>query len=839
MVQTQTAATGLPLDALIAQAGEQWRYVLEGIDSLGEQGRSERLQKIRRILRDDGATYNDYSLANSSGRTWDLDLLPAIIPSDRWATIEAGLLERAELFNFLLRDIYGDNELLYSRIIPPEAIYAHRGFLRPCHGLKLQGEHELILHAVDMVQKSDGSFCVLTDRSQAPSGAGYALENRTVTSRVLPSLFRDSHVHRLSHFFQRLRSKLTRLMPQTEEPRIVILTPGAHNETYFEHAYLANYLGFSLVQSGDLAVRDGFVWMKSLDGLSRVDVILRRVDDWYCDPVELKSDSQLGVPGLLSVIRAGHVAVANPLGAGIIENPIFLKYIGAIGRRFLGRELRLPSVKTYWCGDAEDLKYVSSHLKDLVIKPVFRNGTEGSIIGPELSQNAAKSMLEKIRHQPQQYVAQEYIVPTAVPNLENNTFNLRPTILRGFSVANEQSSYSVMPGGLTRVGLNKGTAIISNQVGSTSKDTWVVASEPQKTSPSPFMNEQGHFRFARQTSLPSRVVENLFWLGRYAERAESTLRLLRTVFVALNSADTLPEECRRRLLIAVSDVTETHPGFKSASTEALASPDQELLSIILNSNKSGSVRSCIKALLNCAEESKEQLSSDTQRVINDIRDASECLEELLKAGLSSAPEEALDPLVTALMALAGLAQESMIRGVGWRFMEIGRRLERALQFITLSRSLLIEKSSDQEEEILVHFIFLTLEVLITSRRRYRGQIEIPQALELLIIDTSNPRSLLFQLEKLQDHIGELPHLGVETRELFPEQRAALEAITTLRLSRLVELSEINSENKRVELDQMLSRICHLVSEIGVVVSDKYFDHRVGPQQLVRAVWEGE
>ena len=329
----------------------EWNYLLESLKDLGVNALNERQEKARRILRDDGVTYNIYDEGIVPNGQWELDLVPAIIGSEDWAKIESGLLERAELFNLILRDFYGPRNLLKQLSLPAEALYGHGGFLRACQGIQMPGEHELILHSVDMIRAPDGSMCVLSDRAQAPSGAGYVLENRTVMSRVFPSIFRDSHVHRLASFFQRLRQKLISLSPSENQARVVVLTPGAHNETYFEHSYISNYLGFPLVQSGDLVVRNGFVWMKSLEGLGRVDVILRRVDDVFCDPVELRSDSHLGVPGLLDVIRSGRVVMANPLGSGVLENPILLKYLPAISKQLLGREPRLSSVRTYWSGD--------------------------------------------------------------------------------------------------------------------------------------------------------------------------------------------------------------------------------------------------------------------------------------------------------------------------------------------------------------------------------------------------------------------------------------------------------------------------------------------------------
>jgi uncharacterized circularly permuted ATP-grasp superfamily protein/uncharacterized alpha-E superfamily protein len=812
-----------------------WRYLLDGMNALGREGLLERHEKARRILRDDGATYNVYNRDNSALNAWELDLIPFLLSSDEWAKIESGLLERAELFNLILKDIYGPRDLIRTGVIPPEAIFAHGGFLRSCAGIRLAGDHELIIHSVDMVRTGDGSMCVFADRSQSPSGAGYALENRTVMSRVLPSLFRDSHVHRLAHFFQRLRIKLAQLAPHLDEPRVVVLTPGALNETHFEHAYLANYLGYPLVQSGDLMVRNGFVWMRSLEGLMRVDVILRRVDDWFCDPLELKSDSQLGVPGLLDVARQGRVAIANPLGSGVLENPVLLKYLPQISKRLLGREPRLPSVATYWCGDSKDMTYITSHLDQLIIKPIFR-GLGASKAMQDLSASERQAFLAEVKANPQLFVAQERMVPSHVPTQVDGSLQPLPAILRSFAVASD-SSYMVMPGGLTRVGLTQGTSLISNQLGSLNKDTWVLASEPERAVP--VQTSPGQLGAAQQyTGLPSRVVENLFWLGRYAERAEASLRVLRTVFVLRNGAEAFPSESLRLLLRAVTEVTMTFPGF-CGKPELLRDPEPELLAVVLDGARAGTVKSCLNSMLNCAEESKELLSSDTLRVINDIRDVLDGLDNDLKGGLMSAPEEALDPLVTALMALSGLTQESMTRGVGWRFMEIGRRLERGLQIIGLQRVLLVDELLEAEQSFVLQAMLQVSEVLITYRRRYRARLDVSHALELTLLDTSNPRSLLYQFEQLQDHIENLPQVGISSRELQAEQRSLLEAVTTLRLSHLLELAGANDEtHRREQLDQVLGRLLELLCSFGGVISDKYFDHRVSPQQLVRAVWEG-
>ena len=828
---------GLLDDACTADGSvkPEWSYLLNSLSNLGPQVLRDRQQIARRILRDDGASYNIFGREANSSSNWELDLVPHVIGSEDWAKIESGLLERAELFNLMLRDFYGPRTLLRYGVLPPQALFSHSGFLRACHGIQLPGEHELILHSADMVRRRDGSMCVLSDRTQVPSGAGYVLENRTVMSRVFPSLFRDSHVHRIASFFQRLRAKLTSLSPSNDTPRIIVLTPGGQSETYFEHAYLANYLGLPLVQSGDLVVRNGFVWMKSLEGLARVDVIFRRVDDIFCDPVELRSDSQLGIPGLLEVVRAGNVVITNPLGSGVLENPILLKYLPQISKHLLGREPRLASVKTYWCGDDQDFKFVSANLHQLIIKPSYRSNDAPSVWGGDLSPEERTRLLASIDQRRHHYVAQERLEKSHIPAFADDRLVSRPVILRSFAVATD-SSYTIMPGGLTRIGTEPEGRVISMQAGSPIKDTWVTASEPERTIE---LTVAADTRLASVDtpliSLPSRVIENLYWMGRYAERAEASLRLLRTVFMLLNGEDPISLQARRILLNTVTKITSTEPGFINAPDQLLANPEEELLMIITDGDRPGSIRSTLNAMLNSAEESKELLSTDTMRVINDLRDALDDLNLSLVSGLTSAPEEALDPLVTALVALSGLMQESMVRGVGWRFMELGKRVERSLQTINTLRSLMVPVTEDSDQPVLLRALLTSMEVLITYRRRNRNLGGIKLGLELVMLDASNPRSLLFQLERLQQHHAALPKDDTRHSELEEDERALLEAMTSLKLSRLSQLLKIE-DGEREDMSNLLLRIETLLGDFNSLISDKHFDHVVDTQQLVTTFW---
>lgn len=805
-----------------------WQYLLDSIQSLGNEGLQERYKKAARILRDDGATYN---LGSSplDRKTWELDPIPMLIPSDEWGVIEAALTERAELLDLVLKDIYGPRELIRQGVIPPEIIYNHPGFLRQCQNIKLPGEHQLTLHAADMVRNADGQIVIIGDRTQSPSGAGYALENRTVLSRVIPSLFRDSQVHRLSLFFQSLRNTLSSLAAdKTDDPLIVILTPGAYSETYFEHTYLSNYLGYPLVQGSDLVVRDGSVWLKSLNGLSKVDVILRRVDDIYCDPVELKSDSYLGIPGLVEVIRAGNVVVSNPLGSGILETPALLKYMPQISRHFLGRDLKIPSVSTWWCGDKDDLSYIKANIDSLIIKPAMRQVDNPSVYGHMLTRESRAEVLARIEANPNDYVAQSYIAPSYLPAWQNKEIITRPSIFRSFTVAN-QSTYTVMAGGLTRVGLSQQDTVVTNQAGSQSKDTWIQASEPEKQT-SLIEESSAATDLAHETNLPSRVIENLFWMGRYAERAESNMRLMRTVFMQMNSIDPLPESSKTLLLKTLSQQINCLPGFMDE--EKLKNPDQELMDIILDRNNSSSISSSLAALLTCSEEVKEMLSADTHRIINDLRDNLFELERSYVSGLPSAPEESLDPLVTTLLAMSGLSHESMLQGVGWKFQEIGRRTERALQTARLLQLLLTPALPRSQQQQLLETVLLSVEALITFRRRYRTHTDVAHGLELLMLDETNPRSILYQLTRLKMHFADLPQPDSLKPGLTPGEKLLIKSLNEIQLADLEELAKFDADSQtRSQLHTLLDEVINHIEAFSSVLSDQYFDHQSGPQQL--------
>ncbi|OQW93094.1 MAG: hypothetical protein BWK79_12975, partial [Beggiatoa sp. IS2] len=731
-----------------------WEHLIHSLKMLGRDELENRWQEARRLLRDNGVTYNTHGDPQGRDRPWQLDPVPMLISSDEWSVIESGLIQRAELMNLLLADLYGPRETLRKGLLPVELIAIHPEFLRPVVGIPLHKRHRLPLYGVDLVRASDARMWAIADRTQAPPGAGYALENRMVLSRVMPSLFRESHAHRLALFFRTVRSTLAS-MSTHEDPRIVLLTPGPGSETYFEQAYLANYLGYTLAQGADLTVRDGKVYLKTLDGLQNVDIILRYVNDDFCDPLELRPESFLGVIGLTQAIRMGNVAIANPLGSGLLENTGITAFLSSLAKYFLGEELSIPSPMTWWCGRPKERDYVLANLDKLVIKHIAHSPNLLSMRGKLLSNKQRDLLREQIRAQPYWFVGSEEIGRSTTPVFANGHLEPRQLILRSFLVSNEDS-YAVMPGGLTRVSSSTDSPVVSSQSGGLSKDTWVLASEPIRQI-SLLPQTQSVFVLADgQGELSSRVAENLYWLGRYAERAEGTIRLLRTVLLYLTEPYDFPQDrtALHSLLRAVTCLTDTYPGFVGEGGELkLGAPENELLSVFRDKNRTGSLSSTLQAFLNAARSVRDRVSVDMWRVVNDIDEELNALQQEDSLQINDVLSE-LDNLITALLAFSGLSSESMTHGQGWRFLMIGRRIERAQHTMDLLRATLSNVNAD--EMILLEHVLTITDSLLTYRRRYRSQFQVSGVLGLILQSENNPRAIGYQLKRLEEYIGYLP-----------------------------------------------------------------------------------
>jgi uncharacterized circularly permuted ATP-grasp superfamily protein/uncharacterized alpha-E superfamily protein len=769
--------------ALAHEPRPHWKPMLESLAAESAERMRERQNSVQRQVRENGVTYNVYADPQGADRPWELDLLPFLLPQDEWAVIEAAIEQRATLLNRILVDVYGEQRLLREGLLPPALVHGHAGYLRPVQGAKAPGDVMLHMYAADLARSPDGRWWVLDDRTQAPSGAGYALENRIVISRAFPELFHDLKVQHLASFFATLRDSLAHWAPQNGgSPLTVLLTPGPHNETYFEHTYLARYLGLPLVEGGDLTVREGCVWLKTLTGLRRVHAVLRRLDDDYCDPLELRADSALGIPGLVDAVRRGNVLVANALGSNLLQSSTLLGFLPRLCEALLGEMLKMPSVATWWCGEPAALEDAIAKLDRLVIKGAFPQQRVEPMFGEDLDERGRKRVEAMLRARPHDYVAQELVQLSQAPVWDRahpRRLLARAIGVRVFACASP-NGYVVMPGGLTRVA-SADARVISMQRGGSSKDTWVLAAGHVNTF-SLLRREIGPKELVRSgANLSSRVVENLYWFGRYCERCDATARLLRVALGRL--VDDAPGEdpAGRGAIVALLG----RAGILGPEERA---PDDAALVAALRAALTDETRpglaSGLRELANVASQLRERLSLDNWRTLNGMarrgrRARPATLAELLVE---------LDATIAVFTTLSGFALDGMTRDPGWRFLSVGRRIERLQTLaVTLKQSLEEAPGAD-----LTWLLRLT-DSIITYRARYSTRPQWLPVLDLLVLDEANPRSIAFQVRGLRDYVRKLSEVfGSLDAENLDGAAAALAAIVPgadLRLgsARLVEL----------------------------------------------------
>jgi uncharacterized circularly permuted ATP-grasp superfamily protein/uncharacterized alpha-E superfamily protein len=813
-----------------------WQSFIDAVGALGGEELERRRQEAERFLQENGVTFNLHPDDTQEDRPWEYDPLPFLIDEADWSNIEAGLVQRARLLDRILADLMGPRSLLERGLLPPDLIYGHPGFLYAADRVALPGPRQLILYAADIARGPDGRMWVLADRTQAPFGMGYALENRTATTRLFPAIFRDCNVRRLAAFFRTLHERLTRLhRGGGAAPRIVVLTPGPSHPTYFEHAYLAAYLGYALVQGSDLTVRNGAVWLKSLEGLERVDVILRRVDDALCDPLELRGDTAFGVPGLLEAARQGQVAIANPLGSGVLENPGLLAFLPSVARQLLGEELLLPSAATWWCGQPAERDYVDDHLHDLILKPIYRDAEAGSsVFANTLDEAGLEGLRNRLHAAPHTFVGQERVQFSTAPSFVGRHLEPRQAILRVFVVAGDDG-YIAMPGGLTRSAADRGATFVSTAAGGVTKDTWVLSSQPE-AHVSLWQQRPDAEDVQPTPALPSRAAENLFWVGRYAERAEATTRLLRTIITALTQDREFSRQdysvYLEQLLASLTRLTDTGPGFTGEdAADKLADPRPELLSVAADAARPGSLAFTLQSLVRAAFAVRDRWSTDSWRVVDDLHEYVWRLGHPGRDNLRYVNEQ-LDQLITPLSAFAGLNQESMTREAGWVLLDMGRRIERALQLTRLVRSCLVRRHGDEVDHLLLEAVLMSKESLITYRRRYRSYPQLARALELLLLDRQNPRGLAFQLEQLRQHLTHLPGESSVTG-VGPVERPILDAHTQVRLAVADDLAHAGRRTGNHRgLERLIASVETLLAEAAQVLDERYFRHVADSHQLV-------
>lgn len=814
-----------------------WEKVLSNLTKMGTDALISKQNEMDWLMDENGVTYNVYNDPKGMHRAWELNIVPFLIHQKEWETVEKGIKQRSELLNLILIDIYGKRELIKNGIIPAEVIYAHRGFLRQCDQIQYKTAKNLLIHSADLARGPDGRMWVVNDRTQAPSGMGYALENRYSTSRILPDIFKDINVKPPSHFFFDFNQMLIDAAPQNKEnPSIVILTPGPLNETYFEHAYMSSFLGHPLVTGNDLVVRSGKVWMKSLKELKQVDVILRRVDDVFMDPLELREDSYLGVAGLLDVVRQQNVTIVNPIGSGVLENSGLIPFMNAICKYFFKEDLILPQIASWWCGQEKERNYALDNLTNLVVKRIDRSNRENIFFCEFLKPKQLDNLKKEILSNPYSFVAQEKISFSTAPDFVKGKLEPRKVMCRTFSIAHKDG-YSIMPGGLVRVAAERENLFVSNQRGGVSKDFWIVTDEHQTNTQNYSWDNSYKNSISGINDLPSNTAENLYWSGRYLGRALLTARFLRTVLNKMSNEQYNKNKTQSESLLclfqSVTNITSTFPGFiGEEGEEALEDPLKEILSLMMDKDRMGSFAQTLSSFNHSYYSLRNLWSKDMWRVFDGIQKIWSRFEEEDNKTSTPVLIKVLDRIITRLIAFMGLIEESILVDQGLLLYFIGLQTEQAMMNIEKCRSLLVVNYKEQPQYEILESLLNSHESLNIYRYSYRSYLTVENVINLVLLDKEYPKSLTYQLRRIQKDIDRLPHSEI-TGKATDCQIYIGEANFKIQSLNVESLLELTSDGVlRQNLDDSLAKLSDLLHETSLAVSDTYFNHAYQQKQLV-------
>ena len=759
-----------------------WRQLLSTFSGLGEGWLAEQARRLDAAFANEGVTG---ILPGAGKQSWRCDPLPLPISANEFAALEEGLAQRAELLEAVLQDIYGSQSLLADGLLPPAVVYANEGFLRPCHagGQKQPGHRFLDFYAADLVRGPDGAWRVLADRTSGAAGIAYAQENRRVMARVVPEAFRGLQVRQLRPFFDIWQTALQRAgqersygrgfqgrqiqsqyaqtyasqtqgqaAPAPVGPGIALLTPGPGSPHWFEHMMLSRDLSCALVEGGDLTVRGGAVFLKTLKGLQPVDVLLRRMDARMLDPLELDAGSLIGVPGLMEAARSGTVRISNDPGAGAMEAPALAAWLPSLAMRLLGERLKIASVPTLWLGDAEAREKVWRNPEGWLIRQAA-DGRSAAIEPARLSSEARRELLDNIAFEPWRFAATTSLAPSVAPCAGPNGLVPRPVVLRIYLVF-DGTGWRALEGGLARVleGNEKLCGALPGE--GLSKDVWVLLDERSDIVGPPLMPVMPIAIRRTAGDLPSRIADNLFWLGRYVERLEGSARLVRATISRLSRGAVLPREIvelealSRSLAQADLIPTEamTVAGGGVALTEAL------LASLREGGAQPGSIAGLIGNVAHLTELVRDRLTGDMYgaftTALRQIRADSRQVNRSVE-GVS----QVMVDILRFSASVAGLAAENMVRGGGWLFLELGRRMERA-QAISSQVGFALEQPPGRVEPAL-RLVLELCDSLITYRTRYLTVLQPAPVLDLVLADDGNPRGLAFQLAAIGHLLGQI------------------------------------------------------------------------------------
>lgn len=802
-----------------------WQKFLQVFRNTSPQDFTRRHQQADRMLRENGVNYHSVNAAGEGARPWRLDLFPLLTSAAEWSVAEAALAQRARLLNLLIADIYGPRRLVDDGLLPAELLYANPEFQRSFCDLGRTNDRPMFLYAAELARAADGRFFVMADRSEAPAGPGFALENRIVSSRSIPSAFKQVPVERLASFFVRLQNALRKKAARpSDRPGIVLLTSGPRHPYYFEDVYLARYLGYTLVEGGDLAVRSDVLYLKTLSGLVPVDIVLSRCAESGLDPLEMGGYSEHGVPGILNAMRCGNVTIVNTPGCGIVGAPVFMPFLPQICQRLLGEPLLWPSIPTWWCGDPNSFSEVRSRFADLVIKPAFQKSGGEEIIISDLAAEQRGQWLARVQAEPWAWVAQEKISRSGIPIWTDSGLRCGHVAIRAFLVE-EEERWHLMPGGLIRIAPDTGPMQLSVAAGDSSKDLWVLAD--RRVDPVSLLTPQDQPAELKRTSalFPSRVADNLFWLGRSLDRCDFLARLVRALAERLSGDGSAELQDVRFLARLLSEQGQLEPGFVLEGMESqLPSLAEALPAAVFDPGEYGGLAPTVQDLTRLASLVRDWISPDTWHRINVTAETFRTAPSREWRDLADVVS-ATGILIGDIASVSGLIADGMNRGPSWRFLEIGRSIERAAATARLLITADLRKGN--ASPLLLKTLVEVLDVRMTYRFRYRENLQRNAVLDLAITDETNPRSLAFQLERLIQHTDRLP--GYTTQPLrSPEMRLVMEAAHAVRMLTAEDLAQTGLKTVMAALRTTEEAMLKLSDAL----THKYLVHSGVPRQFM-------
>ena len=801
-----------------------WNEIKNGLDNAGIKQLEQKQTEIDWRLEDNGVTYNIYNDPEGNNRRWNLDPIPLVLTSTEWEEISKGLKQRAKLLNLIFKDLYTEQRLIKEGIVPAEIIFAHKSFIPEVFNFENKDYYSMRFYATDISRGPDGKFWVINDRTQSPSGLGYAIENRLTMNSISNDLYPNIEILKMAKFIEGFKDMLKSLSSSNHEnPLIALLTPGPLNETYFEHSYISSFLDLTLVQGEDLLVKNNQLWLKNLNGLRKVDTLIRRVDSQYCDPLELKNNSQLGVAGLVNVIRKDNLSMINPIGVGILENIGLNPFMKNIAKFLLNEELILPQIATWWCGQEKELDFVLENIKNLIIKKIDRTDNIEVYFANKLNNEELKNLIEKIQNNPHYYVGQEIIDFSTTPSFTKGKVEPRNTVIRAFSYLH-QEKYHVMPGGLIRVSPSKDSLVVSNQKGGTSKDLWILGKDDDFSGNSIFKNRS--FIDSRLENISTKRAENLFWLGRYLTRSITTARMIRfnlKSMLNLNRYDdhTNSKQTNKILNNALTHLTMSYPGFLDAKTATL--PIKEIISLIRDKNRAGTLSFSITMLSDLNASVKNLLTMEAWRIYEKMQKE---WNSYSKKDISTNKEHIneLDKLLIYLMAYKELIDESIFKEQGLILFDIGSKIEVSQLLISKLRSLLTLKLDKLIEYDVLDSMLNSYESYNSYRAYYKSSLALENVLDFLVFNTKYPKALIYIINQLLADLKELPkninnsHLSSFEEPIFK----VFSMITLTNTQKLLESQE--DEYVYTQLDEFLSTISDLLTKTSDELTKTYFSH---------------